>query len=46
MVFSIKPSYTTIEFKFNNTLDTNSRDIPKAYTRDRKGISSTPIYIR
>ena len=46
LAFSIKPSYTTIEFKSNNTLDISNRDILKAYIGDRRGISNILIYIK
>jgi hypothetical protein len=35
-----------MEFKSNNTLNTSSKDIPRAYIGDRRGIGSILIYIR
>ena len=42
----MKPSYTIIESKSNNTLNISSRDILKAYIGDRRGINNILIYIK
>ena len=42
----MKPSYTTTQSKYTNTLNTSSRAIFKAYMGDRKGIGYILTYIR
>ena len=41
----MKPSFITIEFKLNVTLNANSRDILKVNTEGRQGVKSILILI-
>ena len=41
----MKPGSTTIEFKLNIALDTNSRDIPRVSAGGRQGVKSILILI-
>ena len=41
----MKPNYTTIGQKFDDTLDINSGDIFKADIERKQGAGYTPIYI-
>ena len=42
----MKPSYTTTQFKYSNTLNASSKATPKVHIEKRKNAGNTQIYIR
>ena len=42
----MKPGYTTVQFKYGNTLNVSSRATPKVHIGERKDTGGTQIYIR
>ena len=46
MASGMKPSYTTIQFKYGNALNASSRATPKVHIGERKDTNSIQTYIR